>query len=85
MDKIKWPILYRNALAGIIWLETDPDGQNEMLLIRDEKDNIIQGISFENEIDEIIDFILSLTQQAEEKWYTRCHIDITWVDPKDQY
>jgi len=44
-------------ISKILGLETDPNGQPNMLLIRDENDEILQGIEFNNEVIELAQFI----------------------------
>ena len=44
-------------IQEILGLETDPNGQPNMLLIRDEEDQILQGIDFTEEVIELAQFI----------------------------
>ena len=45
------------TISKILGLETDQDGQPNMLLIRDENDEILQGIDFNDEVIELAQFI----------------------------
>ena len=45
------------TISKILGLETDPNGQPNMLLIRDENDEILQGIDFNDEVIELAQFI----------------------------
>ena len=48
----------------IMGLETDPEGTPDMLLIRDEDDNVLNSISFTPEKKAIKDFLTSKITQA---------------------
>lgn len=60
----------RKHLSELLGLETDPDGEECMLLIRDENDNITEWISFSNEVEEIISYI-----EFEVKTYIEAHLE----------
>jgi len=52
----------------IMGLETDPEGTPDMLLIRDEDDNVLNSISFTPEKEAIKSFLsTSITQAREEE------------------
>jgi len=44
------------TISKILGLETDPNGQPNMLLIRDENNEILQGIDFNDEVIELAQF-----------------------------
>ena len=45
------------TISKILGLEIDQDGQPNMILIRDENDEILQGIDFNDEVIELAQFI----------------------------
>lgn len=51
----------REKLADILGLETDQDGDQDMLLIRDENDRVVEGIHFSAALDEIMQLISTHT------------------------
>lgn len=44
-------------IIEILGLETDPQGSENMFLIRNENDKILQGIDFTDEVIELTQFI----------------------------
>ncbi len=54
-------------IADILGLEIDPEGNKNMLITRDDEDDIIEGISFDDEVDELITLLTSEVQKAREE------------------
>lgn len=44
-------------IYNILGLEVDPDGEDNMILLRDEFGNVENGISYEDELNEIVNLI----------------------------
>jgi hypothetical protein len=44
----------KNKIVEILGLETDPDGEENMLLTRDTSDEILEGVSFKEEVEELV-------------------------------
>jgi len=57
----------RERVYDILGLEVDPSGQDEMYLIRDEDGEIIEGIDFREELDQIVALISSSVQKGREE------------------
>ena len=44
-------------IIDILGLETDPEGNENMFLIRDENDRILQGVDFNDEVIDLTQYI----------------------------
>lgn len=63
-----WEKEFDNAFIEIMGLETDPYGTKNMYLIRDEDNEVVNGIDFSDERKELIAIIKSLLEQHHERW-----------------
>lgn len=61
MDKNK---TLRESIYDMLGLEIDPEGEDEMRLTRDEDWDVVEGVSFSDELDEIVAFIESKVRES---------------------
>lgn len=54
----------RGIIVNILGLETSPDGEKDMLLSYDDFDNVIEGVSFKSEVDQIMEVLLEEREAA---------------------
>lgn len=62
-----WENRFDEQWREIMWLETDPDGTPDMWLIRDENDQVLNGMDFSEEKAALKLFIQSLLTQERER------------------
>lgn len=62
---------WAEKVSDILGLETDPDGQENMLLVRDSDGDIIEGTDFSSEVEEIVNLISQTLATAEAEWKER--------------
>ena len=67
MTNKDWREEFEEVFYAIMGLETDPKGVPNMYLIRDEDDNVVNGIDFTPEKKAIISFIKFLLQSKQEE------------------
>jgi len=67
MENKDWREQFEEVFYAIMGLETDPEGVPNMYLIRDEDDNVVNGIDFTPEKKAIISFIKFLLKSKQEE------------------
>jgi hypothetical protein len=55
----------REQIVKILGLETDPNGQPDFLLTRDEDFNVIEGVSYANEVDQLVQLVSESMRRRE--------------------
>lgn len=87
-----WITEFDEKFYKIMGTETDPDGEPNMYLIRDSNDNILHGISFDDEKEQIKSFIQSQIEaerekafkegeEAEKKRFESNYLFLNFIDP----
>jgi len=75
MENKDWREEFEEVFYAIMGLETDPEGVPNMYLIRDENDNVLNGIDFTPEKEAIKSFIESLLKSKQEEIEGACCIN----------
>lgn len=55
----------KSQIADILGLETAPDGQPHHLLIRNGRDEVVEGSDFQEEVDQIVALLSARDEEAE--------------------